>query len=475
LAEVRPHLGEVERLLSDAAFTVRDAVGTAQSQLALASRSAHRVMLLAEALPALLGKEEPRRYLLAFQSPSEARGSGGFIGYYGELSAKDGRIRLAHIGPVSELTGREPKPNELEGPEWFLQRYGDLGSLDQIQMINQSPHFPAVAEVLLSMYEGATGADVDGVVAMDPVALGQLTSATGPITGQGLPTEIGATNAAQVLLHDSYASFEGTQKQNRYLESVVKAFWERLNAGATDLPTLATSLQDAVATGHLKVYARDAEVQSALQELEATGSVTPYGPNVQVVCHNNLGANKVDYFLDRSIRTSVRFDEAGAALVDTLVELENAAPDGAPSTLLGDFAVGGRGVNTMVLSWLMPSGAETGRVEIEGRRIEFPFKEREAGFPQISEIFGIGPGERKTARVTYRVPDAVSLSSERASFEMTFLPHAAVRPDAFELTVVPPYGFGARTTFDGTAHDGGLRYSGILDRAKTLELQLARS
>jgi hypothetical protein len=123
----------------------------------------------------------------------------------------------------------------------------------------------------------------------------------------------------------------------------------------------------------------------------------------------------------------------------------------------------------------MPAGAEAGRVEIDERHIEFPFREQEAGFPQISEIFGIGPGESKTARITYRIPDAVSLDSDRESFEMTFLPHAAVRPDAFELTVIPPYGFQARTTFEGTAHDGGLRHSGILNRAKTLELQLARN
>jgi hypothetical protein len=128
----------------------------------------------------------------------------------------------------------------------------------------------------------------------------------------------------------------------------------------------------------------------------------------------------------------------------------------------------------MILSWLMPAGAEARRVEIDGKHIAFPFRAREAGFPQISEMFDIAPGENKSARITYRIPGAVSLGSERTSFSMTFLPHAAVRPDEFELTVVPPYGFDARTTFDGARHVGGMHVSGVLDRPKTVELQLSR-
>jgi hypothetical protein len=89
-------------------------------------------------------------------------------------------------------------------------------------------------------------------------------------------------------------------------------------------------------------------------------------------------------------------------------------------------------------------------------------------------MFDIAPGESKTARITYRIPGAVSLESERTSFAMTFLPHAAVRPDAFELTVVPPYGFDAGTTFDGESHVGGMHFFGVLDRPKTVELQLSR-
>jgi hypothetical protein len=484
IRQARPRLGRSERLLRDAAFVVSSApeptmapvaaaIEVARSRLEAASDSVERVATLADALPDLLGRKGPRRYLLAFQTPSEARGTGGLIGFYGVLAADRGRVRLGHVGPIAELTGATLRG--VQGPPWFERRYRPLSGLRQFQMVNQSPHFPAVARVLLAMYEGATGARLDGVVAMDPVALGELTAATGPIAGVGLASEIGPNNAAEVLAHDSYVGFGGDgEAQNRYLASVIDAFWERIRAGGLDVAALAVGLGRAVSSGHLKVYAQSPEVERALGGLEADGSVTGDGPNVQLVYHNNFGANKVDYFMRRAIRATVRIDASGAALVDTRLSLENGAPAGEPSVLLGDAPELAPGVNRMVLSFLMPKGAEIRRMSIAGERIAEPWREREAGFPQISELLDVAPEKRTSARIAYRVPGAVSLDSARASFEMTFIPQATVRPDRFELTVIPPYGFQAQTAVDGRSYDGGVHLVGTLDRKRTVELNLVR-
>ena len=44
--------------------------------------------------PQMLGADEPRRYLVLFTTPAEARGLGGFIGNYAELTVDDGLITV---------------------------------------------------------------------------------------------------------------------------------------------------------------------------------------------------------------------------------------------------------------------------------------------------------------------------------------------------------------------------------------------
>jgi hypothetical protein len=126
LARVEGLLGEADSLLTRAPRPnltfLQDALAATQADVSRANQSAHRVRLLFNALPSLLGEGSTRRYLLAFQSPSEARGSGGFMGLYGVLRATNGRLTLDHIGPIQEL--RLAPSEAVNGPKWFERRYG---------------------------------------------------------------------------------------------------------------------------------------------------------------------------------------------------------------------------------------------------------------------------------------------------------------------------------------------------------------
>jgi len=55
------------------------------------------------------------------------------------------------------------------------------------QDVNLSPDFPTAAALFAKMYTGRTGTAVDGVVAIDPVALSYLLEGTGPVdVGDGV-------------------------------------------------------------------------------------------------------------------------------------------------------------------------------------------------------------------------------------------------------------------------------------------------
>ena len=199
---------------------LRNALDGARERLAAAHAATERLGFITELLPSFAGGAGDRTYLLAFQSPSEARGGGGLIGVYGLLSARAGRMELEQIGPIEDLGPRVRRP--VSAPASFARTYGPLSALNDFRQANLSPDFPTTAAVLLRLYEQVRGESLDGVLAMDPIALGELTQGTGPLEAPGWSKAITVTNARRLLLFDIYRKFVHREReQNQYLRGLV--------------------------------------------------------------------------------------------------------------------------------------------------------------------------------------------------------------------------------------------------------------
>ena len=282
---------------------IDDALTKARREVDRATDAAGKGSLVLDTLPGLLGQGSVRQYLLAFQSPSEARGTGGLVGLHGVLEARDGQLELLTVGGIDELAfadfGSVPAPN------WFRAHYGPLSATRQWQQANESPNFPVVAEVLLEMYSRVKGRQLDGVIAMDPIALESLLGATGPLEVPGLDQPVTEANVAKLLMHDSYLMFPNAGEQNRVLGGLIREFWTALRDRGVDAAALAKGVAEGAQSQHLKVYSRETEEQEALRTLGANGDYSHLGPNVQMVFHNNFAANKVDWFLQRHVETNI--------------------------------------------------------------------------------------------------------------------------------------------------------------------------
>ncbi|MBA2313740.1 MAG: DUF4012 domain-containing protein [Actinobacteria bacterium] len=475
VSEAAELLDETDKILAGSPVpdltVISDALEEARARASDASESARRGSVLLDALPGLLGGEGKRRYFLSFQAPGEARGGGGLTGLYGVLESDDGRVRLTHIGPIGELTAERLDP--VSAPAWYEHAYGPFKSLVQWQQANFTPQFPVAAEVFLRMYEQAAGERLDGVVAMDPIALGQLTRATGPLRAPGFDATITSDNAAQVLLNDVYVHFDSDEvAQDNYLAALTRKLWRRLSSGDVDVPELAAGFAEAVRGGHFKMYSRYGGEQSALAELEAAGDFSAYGSNIQLVFHNNAAGNKVDYLLERSIETSVELDPNGDATVSTTLALDNTAPAAPASYLLGPGIRGdAAGLNRMYLNFLMPRTAESVSFGVDGETVR-PFEHRETGYPVVWSLVAIPSGESAEVTVVYRVPDAAEITSHGGRFDMAFVPQAVARPDRLSLTVMAPPGYEALTqSSEAEARGRSVRWDGDLD--ETLEIDVS--
>ena len=85
------------------------------------------------------------------------------------LTADNGKLSIADQGASSRTLGQfDPPVAELAATERAL--YTD--SMAQYpQDVNFTPDFPTAAELFTEMYQARSGKSVDGVLAIDPVAL----------------------------------------------------------------------------------------------------------------------------------------------------------------------------------------------------------------------------------------------------------------------------------------------------------------
>lgn len=457
-----PSIGQVRNAFFGAARIVTDALGQVEK--------ARRVM---SALPGLLGANGARRYFLAFQTPTEARGGGGLVGVYGILEIDDGRLDLVKIEPIRNLV--PALKGSIEMPGWFRDLYGTLDALGGWREANLTPTFPASSEALLKMYDLAFGERLDGVIAMDPYVVQDLTRGTGPIRAPGLDVEVGPENAAQVLLYDIYLEFiRREDEQNAYLRRLVNALWDELGSGDVDGTELAKGLARSIRTQHLKMYSTDPVEQEALGDAGLSGDPRHFGSNVQMVFHNNFAANKVDYFLQRSQEITVVLDEEGNADVVTTVQMRNDAPRGELGVLKkSDLNELPAGLNRMGLFYLLPEGAEieefyTGSISntyIDGV---------EAGvYPVAWKVLDIQVQSQIQNAISYRVPQMVEIIEGRGRFEMSLLPHVLVNPDEVALRVVPPPGFRVGRDESGARYsEEPFTFEGSLKSPRTIELNL---
>ena len=466
LAEVRSTLEMAPRARFD---QISSAVDEAKRLVAQADAAAEKSLAALDGLPGLLGRDGEREYFLAFQSPSESRGSGGLPGVYAILRADQGHLSLGKVHPIGKL-GIADEP--VEAPGWYRGLYRDAGALMDPRQSGYSPEFPTVAKVWLAIYEQRTGRTLDGALAMDPVALGEMTRGTGVVSAPGLDREIGPDNAAETILYDSYVEFETPEAQNRYIGALVAALWSRLGSGDVDAQGLISGVSTAARGQHLKVYSEDLEVQAALVRLDVDGTYPDEGDSVQIIYSNNAGANKIDYFLEKEIDTTVELQRDGSAYVRTAITLVNAIPADVPQSLVFGPGIDGdeAGDNGMVLSALMPAGSRMESFTIDGKKSP-ALEGAEGSYPVAYDIIVIPAGETSRVEITYLMPDAWDVGR---GFDLVFYPQATVNPASVTVTVVPAAGSSiVSTDGGGLVTDGVGRVSGLLDQTRRVVVKLA--
>lgn len=432
---------------------IDEALGEGAAELAKLQGQLETVSQAARTVPGLLGGGGARRYFLALQNPAEARGAGGILASFAELTVDKGQMSLGRVGQAKEL---EPRPGtELQGPADFLERYQGSHPETFWQNMTVSPDFPTDASVIEAMYPSVGGDPVDGVISLDPKAIAAVLRVLGPVAVAGFPAPVSAENVEQLLLHDQYRLFPDRPGRVDFLGTVVASLWSRLTGdapvpGATEFGrVLAPSVQGR----HLMLHSREPAEQRLFRRLRATGAVPPLGGDeFGVVVRNGL-PNKMDWYLHRSTAVSLVYDDAGRADVDVAVTLDNRAPDdGVPDYVAGPPGEVPRGGHRVFLALYTRWVAES--VTIDGV----------VGTLQSQQELG-----RRVHSVTADIPPGASVV---VRFRLRSDPERVSRPDRVVAWAQPAVHPEVVTLHVRRVGLPDLRRRWVMDRPRTLRTGL---
>jgi hypothetical protein len=292
--------------------------------------------------PGLLGAHGPRRYFVAFTTPAESRGLGGFMGNWAELTAEDGRLALTRSERVATLDAQPGEaPRTLAAPADYVARYGANRPEKLLQDVTLSPDFPSVAAALTSLYPQTRGGrPIDGVIALDPYTVAAMLRLTGPVSVPGADAQLTADNAADFLLRRQYVELGNQGDRVDYLdEASRRAFDAFLHHDGLQPDRVASTLGPLVGERRLLLHSNHDDEQRLLDRLGAGGAFpAPDGGDFFAVVTQNGGNNKIDTFLHRAVDYHAEWNpETGAVEATATVTLRNDAPaSGLPSYVIAN-------------------------------------------------------------------------------------------------------------------------------------------
>ncbi|OBA90316.1 hypothetical protein A5642_12945 [Mycolicibacterium mucogenicum] len=398
---------------------VADARTKLQSQISTVAKILDTAALAARIAPAMMGADGPTSYFMGFQTNAEARGTGGITGGFGILHFDDGTPRVSTLGPDNDLSGLF-QPIDL-GPEYSTE-YGWANASTDIRNSNLSSHFPYAAQIWRSMWTQKSGTNVDGAIAIDPVALSYILGAIGHVT---MPDgeEITKDNVVQLTESTAYSRFPLDQiARKQYLQDIAAEIVKKMTSTIQSPHQLLAALGKAVGERRIAVWSSSEVSQTLLEQTplahEIPDDTAPYAELVV----NNLAGNKMDYYLKREITYTA--DQCGGPTRNTTVTLKltNAAPD----TELPDYVAGVGGLSPNV-KLTMPKGSMLTSIKLiatKGSKLETAFANGqlapvfagvERGHPVFELQVVIPP--KQSGVLTFHLTEPASLGAARVPIQ----------------------------------------------------------
>lgn len=288
--------------------------------------------------PSLLGVDGARTYLLAFQNNAEALPLGGSAASQTLITADNGEISIAAQAGSGDFV--EGVPVDVAVDQSALDLYSDY-LVDHVNTTTSRPDFPTAAQLLRAFWQRDIRPDpIDVVLSVDPLALGRVLKATGPIVVGDV--ELTTENAVTVLLRDAYtwwdpyASKEEAAASDAFFANVATAVFIKVSSGDFDIKDMAWAVKTSIDSGDILMWSDKPELAPLLTGQEITGMLPADNTDRTTVgvFFRDTSASKIDYYMDSAIslrRTCEAATSTFTAQATLHLDLTQAAADALPA------------------------------------------------------------------------------------------------------------------------------------------------
>ncbi|MCI2956071.1 DUF4012 domain-containing protein [Agromyces atrinae] len=349
-----------------------------------------------ELVPAMLGVDGPRNYVLLFQNNAELRSTGGISGALALIHTDQGGFGLVQQASSQDFPRFDPPVVDL--PIDTLALYGD-NTARYIQDVNFTPQFPLAASLAREMWRLQFGLEADGVIATDPVMLSYLLEATGPVqlaTGDVLTSE----NAVQLLLLEAYLRYPEQADQDAFFQSAAASVFDALASGSVEPSKLIQALIAGGEEHRILIWNAREDEQGVLADSTLAGDLPVSTSTAEAfgVYFNDSTGSKMDNFLDVTLDAgSVTCRNDGRPNFELHVTLTNTAPADAgvslPSYITGggNFGTTPGNIKTTVAVYGYPGSFNLG---VRSNGAEAPYHPAvEADYTLSKVTVELAPGE----------------------------------------------------------------------------------
>jgi hypothetical protein len=312
----RGHVEEMERLTGELvaqrlAMGDRGLLGPLASareqldaQLPALANATTQLRQAYDVVPALLGFQGERRYLVLALNNGELLPGGGLVSAAGVLPVRDGQVGdVDFVDSTSWRRDWEAQGGSYIEPPGPLKRYLLRDYTWNLLVSDWSPDFPTWSQQALEFFELVHGKqDVDGIIAMDLEVLRSLLAITGPRTleveGSG-PITFTSDNAVLELERLTRHSFDPTEADRKsVIGEVAQLLLTDIERTPSEQWELLVDVVRTLGTGrHIQVLSLQANEQAFIRDAGWAGELDEASPDYVQFNEASLNSTKLNLII----------------------------------------------------------------------------------------------------------------------------------------------------------------------------------
>lgn len=419
-------------------------------------------------LPKLVALEGSKSYLILLQNNMELRPGGGFIGSFAKVSFAGGKLKKLDVSDIYAIDGKlnihvEP-PKEIKD---------DLGQKDWfLRDANWEPDFPTAARQAEWFYTKETGERVAGVIALDVSAMEGLLANIGPLNIVDYQENVTAENLFEkAISHAELSFFPGSQAKKSFLTALTYELFNKMFfLPQNNWPGIMAGLDRSLDEKHISIYLSDPKLFSYVlaqnwAHILPRQSTQNQDKDFLSVVEANLGANKANFYLDRSYDLETVVGKYG--------ELKHRLRISYTNRSLSDTFPGGKYKNRMRI--YLPFGSKLARAlwgETDITKDVSSFVDfGRSGYSMLLQLL---PREQKTLVLDYTVPVKLDFQERKATYKLNIIKQPGTLKDPFKWVISYPLGFQVVSDQTKTISPQQQTIQTDLSTDKSFEVQFAK-